>query len=227
MEIVEELWGRRAPEAAVRVVQNYIVGLRKSIAVAAGTSPRDVANEILVTHPTGYALLVGADDVDALQFSEVIRIGSRLLTSGEVAAAAATLHDALAMWRGSALADVDQGSTLAAEAERLTVARVLAAEQRINADLQLGRHYEVLSELDEYVEAFPLCENFHWLYMKALAATGRRHGALRAYERLRGILAAELQVDPTVEVRSLRDQICGGVGADDLPNSLPVPVSFE
>lgn len=202
-----ELWGERPPNSAVTVIQTYVGSLRKNLARALGRSMRDIAGEVLVTRPDGYTLSVDPDVVDANRFESLARLGSRLLVDGRPAEAASALADALALWRGPALADMRTGPLLELDVTRLTVARLAALEQRIEADLDLGRHYEVLAELAELTVRYPLNETLLEHYMLALHRTGRRTDALNAYHQLRDVLTTELGLEPCRSVQRVHQAI--------------------
>ena len=195
-DMCSELWDGEPPSSALTVIQTHVVGLRKRLARAMGRSMREISNEVLVTQPGGYTLNLDPAVVDAHRFETLYRLGSRALADGQADAAARHLADALALWRGPVLADLRTGPMLELDVTRLTLAQQVATEQRIAADLELGRHYEVLAELADLTARNPLDETLHQHYMLALHRTGRRTQALKVYQRLRTLLASDLGLEP-------------------------------
>jgi DNA-binding SARP family transcriptional activator len=192
----QELWGERPPASASTTIQTYMGRLRRVLATILECDLREVCREVLVTHQEGYSLNIDPEVLDAHRFERLARLGSRSLTCGHTDEASRLLSDALALWRGPALVDVRTGPLLQLEVTRLTVARLAALEQRIAADLELGRHYEVLAELADLTARHPLDETLHQHYMVALYRTGRRMKALEVYHQLRSVLAVELGLEP-------------------------------
>src|SRR5262245_7604106 len=150
--LVDELWGDRPPATAAKVVHVYVSNLRKGLRDGR-TSPGglDGRETVLVTRPTGYMLQVQRDELDADRFEKLVEQGRAELASGRPQLAAPLLLDALALWRGPALADFDDDDFARTEIGRLEEARVSAVEERIEADLALGRHAEVVPELESLV----------------------------------------------------------------------------
>lgn len=223
-ELRRELWGDRVPPAsAVTVVQNYVAALRKGIAGHVGG--RAAARDVLSTGRAGYCLRLGPDDLDATRFERYLREGSRALAQGSAGPAADSLQRALSLWRGPVLSDVDLGPVLAVEAVRLDTLRLLAVEQRLDANMRLGRHYELLGELAAMLDRYPLAERLHQLYMVALHRTGRRGEALRVYESLRRRLDEELGLLPSPSMQRARHAVvhASEVRADDAPVIEPGP----
>jgi SARP family transcriptional regulator, regulator of embCAB operon len=206
-ELNAELWDGEPPHSALTVVQTYVVALRKRLASALECKPRDVSSEILVTHPEGYSLRIDRDMVDAYRFDRQVRLGSRMLAAGRPGEAANHLHQALDLWRGPVLADVRPGRVLDLDVTGLTLARQVAVEQRIEADLALGRHYEVLAELADLTARHRMDEKLHQHYMVALYRTGRRTKALEVYHRLRAGLSTELGLEPSRRAQHLHQAI--------------------
>ncbi|HYT10277.1 MAG TPA: BTAD domain-containing putative transcriptional regulator, partial [Mycobacteriales bacterium] len=159
--------------------------------------------------PAGYRLALSADAVDATRFDRLARAGHGALVSGDAGEAARLLRDALALWRGPALADAGGQPWAAAAAARLDERRLAATEDRLEAELALGRHADVLAEIQGAAARHPLRERLQGLLVRALYAAGRQADALAAYEEVRRRLADELGVDPSpalaeVHLRVLR-----------------------
>ena len=176
--LIEGIWGETAPPAsAAGSLQVNVHALRKAI-----------GPERIVTRSPGYAIRVEPDELDVLRFERLAEEGRRALQDGDAAGASASLADALALWRGQALADYRYASFERTEAQRLEEARLAALEARIEADLQLGRHTGLVAELDALVAEHPLRERLLCQLMVALYRSGRQADALAAYEVARRAL---------------------------------------
>ncbi|CAL9325965.1 Regulatory protein AfsR (plasmid) [Streptomyces sp. SudanB135_2055] len=125
----------------------------------------------------------------------------------DYAGAARRLADALALWNGQALTDIQAGLRIDTEVKRLEEARLCALDQRIEADLRLGRHRELLSELTVLVNQYRMHESLHGQFMLALHRSGRRGEALNVYQRLRSTLVHELGLEPSAALSRLQRSI--------------------
>ncbi|GAA3015169.1 AfsR/SARP family transcriptional regulator [Actinokineospora diospyrosa] len=199
--IIEELWGGRPPASAVVTVQTYVLRLRRLLTPLAGAPIRS----ILTTAPGGYSLRL--EDLDYEWFRQRSALGADALAGGDAARAAALLHGALSLWRGPALADVRVGRLLEGHVATLEQERLSVVEQRIDADLRLGRHLGMLGELSGLTRDLPLHENLHAQYMVALYRAGRRYQALEVFHRLRQALVEELGLSPTGWVERVHQAI--------------------
>jgi predicted ATPase/DNA-binding SARP family transcriptional activator len=157
--------------------------------------------------PPGYALVVSPDQLDVHRFEELVQQGQRALVRGAPGLASDRLHAALALWRGPALADVAEGGTLALEARRLDELRLVCIEDRIEADLALGHHAELVPELERLVGEEPLRERLWRELMLALYRSERQSDALAAYSRARKLLDEELGLEPSEELRALERDV--------------------
>ncbi|MEV7598173.1 AfsR/SARP family transcriptional regulator [Kitasatospora sp. NPDC089797] len=209
--LAEELWSGRPPRSARTTVQTYVLQLRDLIdraltgaGAAAGVS---CAKDVLVTSPGGYMLNSGGGMTDVREFERLAGAGYRAMDGDDFPLAARQLGEALALWRGPALADVPLGGQLAVEAKRLEETRLCALDQRIEADLRLGRHRVLLAELTVLVDRYRTHESLHGQYMVALHRSGRRSEALEAYQRLRNTLVRELGMEPSAGLRRLQRSI--------------------
>jgi predicted ATPase/DNA-binding SARP family transcriptional activator len=198
--LVEDLWGDHPPERPQRALQVFISRLRKILRDATG-------EEHLATEPPGYRLLVDPADVDATHFEALLAEGRARAEAGDHVAAAATLTEALALWRGPALAGFTDEPFAAAPAARLEEGRLAAIEERIDADLASGRHGPLAAELDTLTKAHPLRERLWGQRMLALYRCGRQAEALRAYQDLRRSLGEELGLEPTAALSRLEAAI--------------------
>src|SRR5829696_914819 len=186
-ELIDELWGERPPMSALSTLQTYVYKLRRLLA-----AERAPGEEMLTTRPSGYRLDADPDDLDFHRFERLIDAGRNALEAGRSELASSALGQALTLWRGPALFDVETGSLLSAQAIRLEERRLHALELRLDADLALGRHQDLVGELKALASSHPLQEGFHAKLMLVLHRSGRRHDALDVYRRLRAVLADEL-----------------------------------
>ncbi len=202
--LIEELWAQRPPRSVRTTLQTYILQLRRLIDDALAADGVGVAKEVLVTEFNGYLLDVPRDAVDVHGYERYAAAGQTALESGDCESASRLLGKALAVWRGPALADVRAGSALGVEAVRLEESRVTVLERRIDADLRLGRHHALLSELSVLTAQHPMHENLCAHHMIALFRSGRRWQALEAFTCLRTALVAELGVEPSARLQQLQ-----------------------
>jgi DNA-binding SARP family transcriptional activator len=221
--LIEELWAGQPPRSARTTLQTYVLQLRDLITLAlekeppsasAGT-PRRTAKDVLVTSPGGYMLVSGGGPSDVREFERLSGMGYRAMDAGDFKDASRLLREALSLWTGSAFADVQAGAQLEMEAQRLGESRLCALDQRIEADLRLGRHRELLAELTVLTRRYPTHENLHAQFMLALHRSGRRGEALDVYHRLRGILVRDLGLEPSARLRQLQQSIL--VSAPEAP----------
>ncbi|MHB9757749.1 AfsR/SARP family transcriptional regulator [Streptomyces sp. BYX5S] len=209
--LIEELWGERPPRSARTTLQTYVLQVRDLITAALERDPQGApprtAKDILVTAPGGYMLHTAGGTIDVHEFERLAGRGYRAMDAGDFPRAARELSDALRLWSGSALADVHAGPQLDMEIRRLEETRLCALDQRIEADLRLGRHRELLSELTVLVRRYRTHENLHGQFMLALHRSGRRSEALDVYQRLRASLVRELGLEPSAGLRRLQRSI--------------------
>ncbi|MET9945736.1 AfsR/SARP family transcriptional regulator [Streptomyces sp. NPDC006341] len=214
--LIEELWAGEPPRSARTTLQTYVLQLRALIAAALergaeGGGQRGVgartAKDVLLTLPGGYLLSSGGGRLDVREFDRLAGSGYRAMDAGDFSGAARLLREALALWSGPAFADVQSGVQLDMEIRRLEETRLCALDQRIEADLRLGRHRELLAELTVLVTRYRTHENLHGQFMLALHRSGRRGEALDVYQRLRGTLVRELGLEPSVALRRLQRSI--------------------
>jgi class 3 adenylate cyclase/DNA-binding SARP family transcriptional activator/DNA-binding CsgD family transcriptional regulator/tetratricopeptide (TPR) repeat protein len=214
--LVDELWGESPPAHPAKLVQGYVSGLRKRLG----------ADRVLTKQP-GYLVRVGPSELDSQQFERLV-VRAR---SEPPQGAAPRLREALALWRGPALADVRLVGLAAHEAERLNGSRVTALLDRIDAELALGRHGDVVGELKTLIAEHQLQERLRGQLMLALYRSGRQAEALEAYLETREVLSEELGIEPGEALRSLhtailrQDPELGGTREpDDLLLRLPEPI---
>ncbi|WP_406837893.1 BTAD domain-containing putative transcriptional regulator [Streptomyces sp. AHU1] len=186
--LIDEVWADDPPQDAPAALQALVGRLRRAVGKDAVTS-----------EPGGYRLRATRDDVDLFVFERLVTEGRTALDGGDARTAAARLGEALALWRGLALADLPD-RTAATRPEAL---RLEATRSRIEADLRLCRAFDVVPELKELTAAHPYDEALHVLLIRALRDTGRGADALAAYEDVRRALSDGLGADPGPELRDL------------------------
>ncbi len=210
--LVEELWGPQSPPQALASVQAYVSHLRRLLEPQ--RAPGAPA-AVLVNQAPGYRIVVGADDLDAARFEALARTGHDLLQQGPAARAAETLEEALGLWRGPVLADLADASFVQAERTRLDDLRLTALEDRLSADLRIGRHTRVVAELEQLTGEQPFRERLQGLRMIALYRCGRQAEALQSFQQFRVQLREELGLDPGQALRDLeRDVLCQAPALD-------------
>ncbi|MFD5877013.1 BTAD domain-containing putative transcriptional regulator [Streptomyces sp. NPDC060322] len=207
--LIEELWDGHPPRSARTTIQTYILQLRELIgnALARNGNERAMAKDILVTLPGGYRLETRGGTLDFREFERHAAVGYRAMDAEDYSGGARRLRDALSLWTGPALTDVQAGRQIEMEIKRFEEARLCALDQRIEADLRLGRHRELLSELTVLVNRYRMHESLHGQFMLALHRSGRRGEALSAYQRLRNTLVAELGLEPSPALIRLQRSI--------------------
>jgi DNA-binding SARP family transcriptional activator/streptogramin lyase len=199
--LIEDLWGERAPETAAASLHTYVSKLRRVL------EPGNVAEpQVLITRAPGYLLEVDPAQVDLQRFELLAARGKRELVAGEPTAAA-TLAEALSLWRGSPLYEFGSAPFVLAESRRLQELWISTVEDRIDADLSVGRHRDVVAELDALVAKHPYRERLCGQFMVALYRSGRQAEALDVYRRTRRRLVEELGLEPGRELQALEHSI--------------------
>ena len=202
--LIEELWGEDAPASARKMIQINVSHLRKVLPEGA-----------LRTHAGGYSLEVDREALDLARFGRLAGEGRAAMAAGDPATAAERLAAALALWRGPALAEFGEAFA-SREGARLEALRLSALEDRIDADLALGRHGEVAAELDGLVRHHPERERMRGQHMLALYRSGRQADALASYREAWRRLGEELGILPSAELRKLEAAILAHDPALDL-----------
>jgi predicted ATPase/DNA-binding SARP family transcriptional activator len=216
--LIDDLWGEHSPAGAVNTVQSYVSRLRKVL--HAHGSP------ILVTRRPGYLLQLEANELDAHRFASAVEAGRAALMRGEFGVASNALRRALDLWRGPALADFAYEPFAQAEVARLEELRLAALEDRLEADLALGRHTDVVAELKNLAATHPLRERVQAQLMIALYRCGRQAEALDAYRAARRLLVEDLGTEPGRELQRVHDLVLRHDSSLELrtppANNLPV-----
>jgi DNA-binding SARP family transcriptional activator len=202
-ELVEALWGEQPPQTAPKALHGHVSALRKLLGA-----------ERIATKPPGYALRVDPGELDADRFESLVAEARRIDGPED---RSRQLASALALWRGAALADFRYDEFARAEVARLEERRLSALEDRFDAELALGRHTELLAELEQLVADQPLRERPRAQQMLALYRAGRQSDALHVFQEGRRILAEEIGIDPSSALQALERQILAQDPALDPP----------
>jgi DNA-binding SARP family transcriptional activator/tetratricopeptide (TPR) repeat protein len=221
-DIIDSLWPQRAPATAREQVLTVVSALRRVL----GDTERPAETRLLVTRNPGYLLRIAPRQLDAQRFEELLRTAERELTTGRVAQAAATLRDALALWRGRALADVP-GPLAVVAAQRLEELRLSAMEKLVDVEFRLGRHRDLVPQLTRLVAEHPLRERLRGQLMLALDAAGRRAEALEVYRAGRRLMVTELGLEPGAELRSIERAILADADTNDADTNAEDTVERE
>jgi DNA-binding SARP family transcriptional activator/class 3 adenylate cyclase len=192
--LIDDLWGEQPPATAAHTIQVYVSQLRKLLGPA---------GDVLVTQRPGYVLRVEPGQLDLQRFEELLRNGREALDRSDAKQAGTTLSEALALWHGPALADFTFEPFAQAAIGRLEELRLVALENRVEADLALGRHADLVGELEDVVRANPLRERPRAQLILALYRSGRQAEALEAYKDTRRVLVEELGIDPSPALQEL------------------------
>lgn len=201
--LMEEIWGTKLPQSSLTTLQTYILQLRRMLGTAMGPDTPGTAKDVLATRYGGYLLQVPAESVDVYRYERLVAEGRQAFEDGEDERSARLLREALQLWDGPALVDVRVGPILEIEVMRLDQSRLVAQERRIDADLRLGRHVELIAELTHLVARHPQHEGLHSQAMLALYRSGRQAAALDVYRRLRQRLIDELGVEPSPQLQRM------------------------
>jgi DNA-binding SARP family transcriptional activator len=215
--LVRGLWGEHLPRSAAKTLQSHVVRLRRALEPGRA---RGAPGEVLVTREPGYLLRVRPGALDAARFEELTAAGRRALGDGSAEVAGAMLREALGLWRGRAFEEFLDADFGAAESDRLAELRLVAVEDRVEADLQMGRHRELVAELERLVREHPLRERLWAQLLLALYRSDRQADALLAYQRARSILVEELGIDPGAELRRLQAAVLAQDPVLELPRTL-------
>jgi DNA-binding SARP family transcriptional activator/Tfp pilus assembly protein PilF len=197
--LAETLWDEAPPAAAVSTLRSHVKRLRQSLGPVAG--------QRIVTRAPGYLIDAAEDETDLLWFAARCQAGGAAVHRADWPEAHALLDDALALWRGTPFADVPSSVLLRDEVPRLEWQRLQALEWRAEAALQLGRHGQLVAELQTLAAAHPLRERFWGQLMLALYRSGRQAEALAAFHQARQVLVDQLGAEPGPELRDLHQRI--------------------
>jgi DNA-binding SARP family transcriptional activator len=214
--LIDELWGERPPARAAKLVQHYVSGLRKVL-------PADV----LLTRTPGYLIRVEPGELDLHEFERLVQDARAATAEGDVARGADLYRRALKLWRGAALADVVLEGQAGREAAGLDDLRLAALIERMELELALGHHAEVVGELEALVERHPYQERLRGQLMLALYRSGRQTEALEAFHATRRLLVDELGLEPSQELQRLERAILQQEPSLELPRVPAQPAAPE
>ncbi len=209
--LVDALWGSSPPSSAPKVLQTYVSKLRRQLPACAR----------IETRGGGYALELDADTLDSERFERLLAEARTAARDRNPALAASLLRRALGLWRGRAYGELAYEEFARGEAERLEELRLVALEDRIEAELQVGREAELLPELRSLASTYPLRERLQAQAMLALFRCGRQADALEVYAAARATLVEELGLEPGAELRGLQQRIL-----QHDPGLAPAPVAY-
>jgi DNA-binding SARP family transcriptional activator/class 3 adenylate cyclase/tetratricopeptide (TPR) repeat protein len=215
--LIDELWGERAPTAAVKTVQVHISRLRKGLADAARNGGG------IVTRERGYELRLDLERLDAHRFKRLVEDGRSELAAGRPEGAASSLEAALSLWRGAPLAEFAYEPFAQREIGRLEDLRIAAVERLIDAKLALGCHREVIGQLEALIAEHPYREGLHAQLMLALYRCDRQADALQTYQNARRRLVEDLGIEPGERLRELER----GILAQDPELAVPAQEAVE
>ena len=229
-QVVEDLWGEREVRDPANAVQVLVSKLRKTL-----QPDRSVDDPpLIVTSPVGYSVRLDPDAVDAVRFERLVAEGRSLLAERHPDRAVTVLGEALELWRGPALVDFVDERFAQGDRVRLEELRASAVELRLEAELALGWHDLVATEVEALIAEHPLRERLRAQQMLALYRSGRQADALRAFQTARSVLGEELGIEPGPELRRLEAAILAQDPELDPPapaptvsstSDLPAPIS--
>jgi predicted ATPase/DNA-binding SARP family transcriptional activator len=206
-QIVDALWGENPPAA----VRNGLQGLASKLRRALGSA------DLVAMRGGGYALELPPEAVDVYRYEQLVAAGQAAAAEGDPSRAVALLSEADSLWRGDPLADFIYEEFAAAAITRLSELRLAVIEERLDLELELGRHQGAIVQLEELVAAHPLRERLRGLLMLALYRAGRQADALRIFQDGRRILGEELGLEPSHELRQLESAILAQDRSLDAP----------
>jgi YVTN family beta-propeller protein len=210
--LIGELWGESPPPTAAKALNVHVSQLRKRLA-------RN-GDDLIVTRPPGYALIVDADRLDSARFERLVAEARDRVANGDLASARKLLREALSLWHGPALDGVELESVARNEVGRLDELRIAALTDRIDCDLALGMHEQVIGELAGLVAEHPLKERLRGQLILALYRAGRQADALQAYRDAREKLVGELGIEPSAALQRLEQAILNHDPALEAPAGL-------
>ncbi len=202
--LIDDLWGDDPPGTGSAALQMRISALRKALQQR---GQRQSPSGLLVTRAPGYLLRISEDELDATRFERLYATGREATRAGDPGTALTVLREALALWRGDPLADFAFEPFAQAEIARLSELRASAIEERIEADIQLGHHADVIADLEAHVAGHPFRERPRGQVMLALYRSGRQAEALAAFHEARRTLVDELGLEPGMALQLLERQI--------------------
>jgi DNA-binding SARP family transcriptional activator/class 3 adenylate cyclase len=199
-QLIDELWGEEPPASGAKAVQVRVSQLRKACADAG-------IGDVIVTRPPGYVIELPPDALDLHRFERLVEESDHALAADDAARAAEVLRKAIGLWRGTPLAEFSAAPFARAASARLEELRLAASERRVEADLRLGRHLDLVGELESLISEHPFRERLRAQLMLALYRSGRQADALAAYRATRHELREELGIEPSQALQELERRI--------------------
>lgn len=221
--LIEELWDGPAPKTAQAAVQTHVFELRKKLAEVTGLSVEAVSGGILRTTRRGYTFVAELAEFDLRAFRRLEQTGLAAIAGGDLVAAAQYFRAALALWHGPALADVEQGPNIRAEVVGLQQSRATMLNHRIELELRVGRHKELLAELTDLVSCDRYNEDLQAQFIVALYRSGQRARALEAFHRLREEMVGRFGLEPSHRLRQYYQAVLTSDPGLDAMRVLPLP----
>jgi DNA-binding SARP family transcriptional activator len=212
-QLIDQLWGEAPPASGTTALQVRVSQLRKALGDG---------GSLIVTRPPGYLIRLERDQLDLHRFEHLLGAADRDLSGDDPASAATKLHEALGLWRGEPLADFAYQSFAQAAIARLTELQLVAQEKRVQAELALGNHSELIADLRRLVTEHPLRERLRAQLMLALYRSGRQAEALAEYHSARRALLDELGIEPGTDLQDLERAILVQEPALDLAERVPL-----
>ncbi|MEY2458176.1 MAG: hypothetical protein QOG30_6, partial [Acidimicrobiaceae bacterium] len=195
--LIDALWGDDPPRTAARTLQSHVSRIRQALA----------SGVVIESAPAGWVLRTEPGTIDVERFESLLAAGRTSVDAGDHLGAALTFADALRLWRGNALEEFVNQPWARADAARLEELRILAVEERIDAELACGRHHEVIGDVEAACRAHPLRERLWGQRMLALYRAGRQAESLRSYQQLRRTLGEELGIEPNPALARLEQAV--------------------
>ncbi len=221
--LIEELWQEIPPKTARTALHTYVLHLRKKLAQAAGLTLAEVAETVLQTVQNGYRFVAERGQFDLEIYHRLQRAGGKAMDAADFRSAAQYFRQALHLWRGPAVADVEPGTRIRAEVAALEQSRMTMLDCRIELDLRLGLHREILPELADMTSRNRFHENLHAQYMIALYRSGYRIRALEAFHKLRHNMLNEFGLEPSLKLKQYHQAVLALDPALDEAVVVPLP----
>lgn len=205
--LIDELWGDNPPRSVRTAVQTYILNIRGKLAHELDLPGAWVRDNLVVRDNEGYKFRTDQCEFDLRDYRELAELGENAIAGGNDELAVEALRKAEGLWSGSILPDVDHGLPLRSEIIRLEQGKLAIQELRIETELRLGRHRELLSELAVLALQHPFHERLHEYLMRALYHSGRSVQALEVFRQLRRSMVDEMGLEPSARIQELQQDI--------------------
>ncbi|QNP74863.1 AfsR/SARP family transcriptional regulator [Streptomyces roseirectus] len=216
--LAEELWAAAPPRRVAASLQTYVLNIRGRLSRELALPGSWVRDRLVVTSNEGYRFRTDDCHLDLAEYTRLADLGEAAAERGDTEDAVRLLRAAENLWCGPVLPDLEHGLPLRAESVRLEQRQLAVQESRIEGELRLGRHRQLVSELSMLTLRHPYHERFHEYLMLALCACGRTVQALEVYQRLRQSLVGGIGIEPSARIRRLHeDVLCARVPESAAP----------